>query len=70
MNPTPAISEEKKPIPEQFCTSEESQSRLSVCKACEKFTFDANNFTYCLGCGCSINMVITIKSKTCPLGKW
>lgn len=70
MNPTPAIIEEIKPNPEEMCSLQESQDRLNICKSCENFAFNENNITYCTGCGCNINMLITIRSQICPLEKW
>lgn len=70
MNPIPAIIEEFKQDPEVVCTFEESDTRLSLCKSCENFFVDHDQHTKCKGCGCNISMMITMKFKNCPLGKW
>lgn len=70
MNPTPTITEDIKPIAEPMCSQQESQARLDICKSCENFAFNEHNITYCTACGCNINMLIAIRSQTCPKEKW
>lgn len=70
MNSTPAPREEVELSPENYCTIEESKTRLSTCISCENFYTDEDQHTKCRGCGCNVSMLITIKDKTCPSEKW
>lgn len=69
MNPEPAPIENIEPITQDFCTSEESEERILICKTCDNFEI-LEIVTVCNKCGCNINMLISHKSKRCPIGKW
>lgn len=53
-----------------YCTEEEKNLRLDVCKVCDKFTFSEEKTTECTECGCSISLLTTFTFKSCPLEKW
>lgn len=54
-----------------YCTPEQADARLSVCKTCEKFEIPTNpSITKCAASGCNISMMISFKFKECPLEKW
>lgn len=55
---------------DDICTFEEKETRLSSCKQCESFKVNDKTFTECAETGCLINLMITFKFKTCPIGKW
>lgn len=55
----------------EFCSLEESQQRIEVCKMCESFIVDEMG-TQCAECasGCSISLLISHKDQVCPKGNW
>lgn len=55
---------------EEFCTPEEQDARLVICKACPRFWLSEENTTYCLEASKSISFMITEKLTPCPLGKF
>lgn len=57
-------------IEDNYCTPEEQNQRLEVCKNCNRFWLNEENRTYCLEASKSIGFMITEKSTPCPLGKF
>lgn len=55
----------------EYCTLEESQERLEVCKQCESFIIEETG-TRCAECagGCSISLLISHVDQVCPKDKW
>jgi hypothetical protein len=55
----------------EYCTLEELQERLDVCKQCESFIIEETG-TRCAECagGCSISLLISHIDQVCPKGKW
>lgn len=70
MDPTPAPTENTNIVTYSFCTEEEQQQRLNICKECTRFWISQENRTYCLEESKSISYMISEKQITCPLGKW
>lgn len=71
MDPTPApILETNTNIEKSFCSVEEQNQRLEICKNCNRFWISEEDRTYCLEASKSIAFVITEKSVPCPLGKF
>lgn len=53
------------------CRQEELQIRLNKCKECINFyTDEIDQQTKCRESGYNISLMITMKDKECPLGKW
>jgi hypothetical protein len=50
---------------QQYTDETVQKTRFSICSQCEKNT---NNI--CMICACPINFVTSVKSSTCPEGKW
>ncbi|NBO98659.1 MAG: hypothetical protein EBU90_00760 [Proteobacteria bacterium] len=48
-------------------SSDEANSRLSVCKGCEFFD---KNQERCGKCGCFMALKTYLKAERCPVGKW
>ena len=48
-------------------TTEDVDSRLSICKSCEHFIKLSNQ---CKKCGCFMNLKTKLADATCPIGKW
>ena len=47
------------------------QSRLDVCKGCDRSKAEAfEGGGQCLACGCPVQKKLRIKTEACPLGKW
>lgn len=55
---------------ENFCTPEEQNQRLEICKNCNRFWISEENRTYCLAASKSIGYMIIEKPTPCPLGKF
>ena len=55
---------------EEFCTPEEQNVRLEICKTCPRFWISEENITYCLEASKSISFMITEKTAPCPLNRW
>lgn len=55
----------------EFCSLEESESRIEICKQCESFVVEeiGTRCDECLG-GCSISLLISHVDYSCPKGKW
>lgn len=55
----------------EYCSEEEAQTRLEVCKTCESFIIDEDG-THCAECigGCSISRLISNIDEACPKGNW
>jgi hypothetical protein len=55
----------------EYCTEEESLSRIEICKQCESFIIEEIG-TRCAECagGCSISLLISHIEQVCPKGKW
>ena len=57
--------------PENMCSKEEIDARLSICQQCEYYKNDS-----CMLCGCVIlreknyNNKLAHKDKSCPINKW
>lgn len=54
---------------ENYCTQEEQQARVSICKECPRFVL-SDGKTYCLEASKSISFMIAENNITCPLEKW
>jgi len=54
-----------------YCTPDETQARIDVCKTCENFIIDETG-TRCAECsgGCSISFLVSQKDEICPKGNW
>ena len=48
-------------------SSDEANSRLSICKGCEFFD---KNQERCGKCGCFMALKTYLKAERCPVGKW
>jgi hypothetical protein len=55
---------------ENFCTPEEQNQRVEICKNCNRFWISEEGRTYCLEASKSIGYMIIEKSVSCPLGKF
>lgn len=55
----------------EYCTEEESQSRIEVCKQCESFIIEDTG-TRCAECSgrCSISLLVSQTDQVCPKGNW
>jgi hypothetical protein len=55
----------------EYCTEEESLSRIEICKQCESFIVEEIG-TRCAECagGCSISLLISHTEQVCPKGNW
>jgi hypothetical protein len=52
-----------------YCTPEEQQARVAICKDCPRFLV-SNDRTYCLEASKSISLMISETNIKCPLEKW
>jgi hypothetical protein len=54
-----------------FCTPEETQERVEICKQCPSFIVEDIG-TRCAECsgGCSISLMVSHKDELCPRGNW
>lgn len=50
-----------------FLTEEQQNSRLDICKACDKYNKSAS---MCKVCKCYIPWKIPLPAAVCPEGKW
>jgi hypothetical protein len=48
-------------------SSEEAESRLTVCRGCEFFNKEQER---CGKCGCKMAVKTYLKAEKCPVGKW
>ena len=48
-----------------YCTQEEKNQRISICKTCEFFDDGT-----CTQCGCISETLILLKDEKCPKNKW
>lgn len=47
------------------------ESRLGICKGCDKYNAEAfDGGGQCMACGCPIQTKLRVKPVGCPLGKW
>jgi hypothetical protein len=55
----------------EYCTPEETQERIEVCKTCDSFIIEEIG-TRCSECsgGCSISLLVSQKDQVCPKGRW
>lgn len=51
---------------DQSVPAEVANSRLNICKGCEKFT----KTRQCSECLCFLDFKTKVKQEKCPLGKW
>jgi hypothetical protein len=51
----------------EWVTSEVSEERYSICKACPELI---KLTTQCKKCGCFMKAKTKLEHATCPLGKW
>jgi hypothetical protein len=51
----------------EWATSEVSQERYSICKACPELI---KLTTQCKKCGCFMKAKTKLQQAVCPLGKW
>lgn len=51
-----------------YCDQEETLRRIKFCADCEHNVLDV--IPKCEHCDCSISIVTTLNTKTCPIGKW
>jgi|694.fasta_scaffold89405_2 hypothetical protein len=52
------------------CSEEELQKRNSFCSICERVDSNEHFIPMCSECNCSIAILLTLKVKSCPIGKW
>jgi hypothetical protein len=54
-----------------YCTVEETQERVEICKTCDSFIIEETGTRCgeCLG-GCSISLLVSHKDEICPKGNW
>lgn len=55
---------------DQYCTPEQQEERVSICKTCPRFWISEENKTYCLEANKSISYMIAETATACPLEKW
>lgn len=46
------------------------ESRIAICKECDKYELDKIIGARCKECGCRLRAKTRIPEATCPLGKW
>jgi len=51
----------------QWCSQEEYESRILICKGCENFI---NVTKQCKKCGCHMPTKAKMKLSECPIKKW
>jgi recombinational DNA repair protein RecR len=49
-----------------FLTANEINTRMDICKSCDKFTEQQ----FCSVCKCYMPLKTTVRRFRCPLGKW
>ena len=51
-----------------FVENSTKENRLSICNSCDQFLSVSGGT--CNQCACPISVIVNMKFKTCPLGKW
>ena len=53
-----------------YCTPEQQENRLNICKECPFFKFRETKETYCESSDLNIDLIIITPDIKCPLEKW
>jgi hypothetical protein len=53
--------------PDNMTTSDKSEKRFAICKACPELISLTNQ---CKKCGCIMSLKTKLENASCPIGKW